>query len=358
MVLEEFTKMENRMNDLITVIIPVYNVEPYLERCIRSILNQTYRDIEIILVDDGSSDNSGKICDKYAEIDSRIKVIYEQNAGLGYARNSGLQVANGKYVVFVDSDDYAELSMVENLYRCLKKNNADTVIAGFRRAICSNIEIKQNPFAGKVFVGHDQILNNVLKKMLASDGNDYIEMSVWKSLFSIDIIKNNNIKFPDKKYLCEDIIFDFGYFNFAKKVAMSEDTGYCYCLNRGSLSQMYQKNKFERLFFQMSEMRRLSEEVGLGEEAFTRIDNFFIGNLIHHMKTAVACVGSIGRNACKEDLKKICEHPVVNMISWDNLERCYRGRDIIPFKLMKNNKPLILYYYFRLLTSIRSFIRK
>ena len=125
----------------------------------------------------------------------------------------------------------------------------------------------------------DDIKNLVLKKMLASNGVDHIEMSVWKILFSMDIIQDNHLRFPDKKYLCEDIIFDFDYYPLAKKVAMSDDTGYCYCLNGESLSQMYQKDKFDRITFQVSEMRTLAKEIGFDEEAFLRIENFYIAHI-------------------------------------------------------------------------------
>ena len=105
-----------RKNGLISVIVPVYNVESYLEKCIDSIIHQTYKNLEIILVDDGSTDNSGKICDVYKEKDSRIKVIHKQNRGLSSARNCGLEIAKGEYIGFVDGDDY----IAEDMYALLK----------------------------------------------------------------------------------------------------------------------------------------------------------------------------------------------------------------------------------------------
>ena len=354
--LEKYTKRGIRMNDLITVIIPVYNVEPYLDRCMQSILKQTYKNLEIILVDDKSKDKSNAMCLEYLS-DSRVIVEHGIGEGLSGARNSGLNIAHGKYVVFVDSDDYAELTMIENLYNCLVNNNADTAIGGFRRAVGSDIEIRENKFAGKVYFGHDSIMNNVLKKMLASDGHDHIEMSVWKSIFSLDIIQENNLRFPDKKYLCEDIIFDFGYFSCAQRVAMSDDTGYCYCLNGESLSQMYQKNKFERISFQASEMRRLAKEVNFDEEAFLRIDNFYVGNLIHHMKTMVACIDTVGKTECLREFKTIGENRQVRNVNWNRVKNCFKGRDIIPFKLLKYKKYSLLFSYLRMLTLLRRLIR-
>ena len=107
--------------DLISVIVPVYNVENYLKRCLDSIINQTYQNIEIILIDDGSTDNSGNLCEDYKKIDNRIKVVHKTNGGLSDARNTGIKKAKGKYITFVDSDDYVEYDYVEYLYNLIKK---------------------------------------------------------------------------------------------------------------------------------------------------------------------------------------------------------------------------------------------
>ena len=109
--------------DLISVIIPVYNTKKYLEQCIKSTLSQTYDNIEIILVDDGSTDGSGDICDKYAMENSNIQVVHKLNAGLGMARNTGLELVNGTYVAFLDSDDYISPHMIENLYKKILEEN-------------------------------------------------------------------------------------------------------------------------------------------------------------------------------------------------------------------------------------------
>ncbi len=116
------------MNDLVSVIIPIYKVEPYIRECLDSVINQTYRNLEIILVDDGSPDGCPKICDEYAENDSRIKVVHKENGGLSDARNKGLDVASGEYITFVDSDDVVHKAYVEFLYDNLKKTNSDVSV--------------------------------------------------------------------------------------------------------------------------------------------------------------------------------------------------------------------------------------
>ena len=116
------------MNDLISVVVPVYNVEKYLKKSIESIINQTYKNLEIIIIDDGSSDDSYNVCKKYKEIDSRIILIHTENKGVSHARNLGLSKANGKYLIFIDSDDYIEDNMIEILYTNLKKTKSDLSI--------------------------------------------------------------------------------------------------------------------------------------------------------------------------------------------------------------------------------------
>ena len=116
--------------ELISVIVPAYNVKPYLERCINSIINQTYRDLEIILVDDGSTDGTGELCDKLALVDSRIEVIHKINGGQADARNSGLDIASGEFVSFIDADDYIELDMYENMVTEMKDESVSIVAVG------------------------------------------------------------------------------------------------------------------------------------------------------------------------------------------------------------------------------------
>src|SRR5690554_2285343 len=118
-------------NELISIIVPVYNVEQYIEKCMVSILSQTYRNIEIILIDDGSTDNSGNLCDTYSAIDPRVKVIHKKNGGISSARNSGLEVAMGEYIGFVDPDDWIETNMYESMYSNIKRNNSEICICNY-----------------------------------------------------------------------------------------------------------------------------------------------------------------------------------------------------------------------------------
>ena len=120
------------MEELVTIVVPVYKVEKYIDKCINSILSQTYKNLEIILVDDGSPDDCGKICDRYAKLDTRINVIHKENGGLSDARNAGNDVAKGKFISFIDSDDYIEPEYIEILYKAIKKDETDIAISSHK----------------------------------------------------------------------------------------------------------------------------------------------------------------------------------------------------------------------------------
>lgn len=176
----------------VSIIVPVYNVEKYLDRCMRSLLGQTLKDVEIIMVDDGSPDGCPALCDEYARRDARVKVIHKQNAGLGYARNTGLDVATGEYVAFVDSDDYVDLEMYEKLYVTAIRTESDVVYCGFNRFYSENKVIHYtNVNSEHVYKGED--VNQLLLDFISSSPKckkDWkYEMSVWHSIYKREIIK-------------------------------------------------------------------------------------------------------------------------------------------------------------------------
>lgn len=175
----------------VSVIVPVYNVEKYIDRCISSILRQTYENIELILVDDGSPDKCGDICDEYATYDSRIQVIHRQNGGLSAARNSGLEVATGDYVLFVDSDDYIHPNMIERLYSVASMKKAEVVICDYAM-VYENGDIEMPQESGQII---DITEDNRLEYML---GKTKIMFTVaWNKLFKRTSVQK--FRFPEGK---------------------------------------------------------------------------------------------------------------------------------------------------------------
>ena len=211
-------------NDLISIIIPVYKVEKYLEKCIESVLKQTYTNLQIILVDDGSPDNCGKICDEYAKKDTRIEVIHKANGGLSDARNVGISKAKGRYIGFVDSDDYIKEDMYEILLNLIKKYDADVSICNLYDVIDGNECIRNKENGIREYSRID-----ILKEILL-DKN--IQSYAWNKLYKKELF--DEIKYPiGKKY--EDIGTTFYLFEKCNKIVVTSEPEYYYLKRADSL---------------------------------------------------------------------------------------------------------------------------
>jgi len=214
------------MKDLISVIIPAFNVEKYIHRCMESLIKQTYSHLEILLVDDGSTDETGNICDKYAQKDNRIKVIHKKNGGQSEARNYALDIANGKYITFLDSDDYISEDYIEYLYNLLKNNNADISVCGVQIVNFVNKEYKTAQTEVKIYTTEEAFEN-----LLYSEG---IEVGVCAKLFPKEYF--DDIRFPvGEKY--EDIAIIALLMNKTTKIAYGNQRCYFYYTRQGSTSK-------------------------------------------------------------------------------------------------------------------------
>lgn len=270
------------MEPLISIIVPIYNVEKYLHRCIDSIISQTLDNIEIILVNDGSPDSCQSICEEYIKKDDRIKLINKKNEGLGMARNTGIEIARGEFIAFVDSDDYIDTDMYEKMYNAAKAQNADTCICNYkRRDTSNNIVRRKYKMNSKIYEGThviDDLLSSMIGTSPTSKDDVEIGMSVWKCIFSKNIIKYNDIKFcSERQFISEDIIFDIDYFVHSKKVVTIEDELYNYCDNGASLTKTYKKDRFEREVILYLEIKRKLEQVNIFNKYKLNLYRTFIG---------------------------------------------------------------------------------
>ena len=231
--------MSNYGNELISIIVPVYNVEKYLEKCVNSIVNQTYKNLEIILVDDGATDNSGKLCDKLAKIDNRIKVYHKENGGLSDARNYGVERATGDYIGFVDSDDYIDSEMYGKLYEAIKKENVDV-------AEC-NLKIIY-PDREELFT--EQNYYNVCTKQEYLEEYLKIEKifgSACVRLIKSDVVKK--LKFPVGK-LYEDTYYAYDLIEKVDSYVIMNNPYYNYLMRENSITN----TKFNPRIFDLIEI--------------------------------------------------------------------------------------------------------
>lgn len=212
----------------VSVIVPVYNAEKYIERCVNSILSQTFTDFELILVDDGSSDSSGDICDALKQTDDRIYVIHKANGGASSARNEGISAAKGDYICFVDADDYVEVDFIRSLMDTQKKHRADFICAGHIKVKCDGS--KEIRSYEDVCFGYCDFEEMLQKKLLV------FQKAPWAKLFNKIILNSYNIRFINGAYTGEDEIFLYMYLLHCKSVAFSSCIGYNYLEHKESLT--------------------------------------------------------------------------------------------------------------------------
>lgn len=214
-----------------------------------SLLNQTLKDIEIIMVDDGSPDNSPTMCDQYAKEDSRVKVIHKQNAGLGFARNSGLEIATGDYIAFVDSDDFVSVTAFEILLKVALEENADYVMCGYK-SVRNNICVSEHKDVNQKMVMEVPDCYNVLRGMIGIDPDSEYSYrhnySVWHGIYKSTLFTEGGIRFcSERDLISEDLIFHLSLIPLCRKIVIIPDLLYNYCLNDNSLTTTYRKGRFE-----------------------------------------------------------------------------------------------------------------
>ena len=226
------------MDSIVSIIVPVYNAVLYLDRCIESIMNQSYKNFELILIDDGSTDSSGTICDNYAKCDNRIKVYHKSNGGPSSSRNLGIEMSSSEWIIFVDADDYISPDYLESFFKYGELNLYSQIIQGFyvfdEKGIVDN--------TNKSLTYTKYIYTNIESKKYSPAIEEYRLLQrteVWGKLFSSSLIKNNGIKFDERITIYEDGIFWYTYLLYVKKIVLIPEQGYYYYYPTTSNSLMH-----------------------------------------------------------------------------------------------------------------------
>ena len=225
------------MNPLISVIVPVYNTEKYLPKCLDSIVAQTFTDFEVLMIDDGSTDGSGEICDQYSQSDSRFIAIHQSNQGVSASRNNGLKQARGNYIAFVDSDDYVHPQMLELLYKAIRQGEYDLSVARYLSVnVGTEIEIQ------RIIEFHSQELSaeDILCKLFGKSGEDIQYIVVWNKLYDRRLLAN--ICFSALK-VSEDLLFNVEVFSKVRQAIEVDSKLYYYTQRNHLLLTAFQKNK-------------------------------------------------------------------------------------------------------------------
>lgn len=316
---------------MISVIVPVYKTEKYLERCLESLVNQTYHDLEIVLVDDGSPDRCPQLCDEWAQKDSRIRVVHKANAGLGYARNSGLDAASGEWVSFIDSDDYVETNLYETCMCELERSQADVCYFEAKR-----IDADGKPYAKPVHypsvMDETTIRKELLPKCFGRTCKDtYMIGSACKGIYRRKLLAENGIRFvSERQWISEDYIFTAEVCAAAKRIAFLNEHFYNYCMNEGSLTHSYRKDRFERIAaFYHNRVERIGE-MQLGEETVFRAGTRYWE----------AVIGGLKQEAANRDLSFLQKMQRIRAVG--NSDTSQKLLDCKVTQLMNRNQQILL----------------
>lgn len=278
---------------VVSVVLPIYNVEKYLNRCLKSVVNQSYKNLEIILVDDGSPDGCPKICDDWAKKDNRIKVVHKKNAGLGYARNTGIDNSTGEYICFFDSDDYIALDAIEKAYNLAVKEKSDIVVFGFCNVKANGETGKAViPQTDKITYSGKEVQNTFLADLIGPDVKSgkqtNLWMSAWTSIYSLDMIKKASWGFvSERDIISEDIYSLLDLYKCVDRVSILSEALYFYCENSGSLTHTYKKDRYSKIKNFYDACYQLIEKNNYGSNVKNRITYPYLSNTIAAMKMIV-----------------------------------------------------------------------
>ena len=265
----------------VSIIVPCWGVEKYLNRCVESLVRQTLKDIEIILVDDESPDRVPEMCDEWAKRDIRIKVVHKKNEGLGMACNSGMVISSGEYIAFCDSDDWVEENMYEQLYKTAIDTQSDAVYSGIQTIDeAGNIRPMSQPSKYEVISNHDQIIS-IAMDMICSKAEDSIEshiaMSAKVVLYKRRLLEMHHLQFEsERRLISEDLVWNLDVLGHASVITLLPKTFYYYYINYSSLSKKVRLDRFKYFVSLRKELYRRVRNMNFPNSVGERIDRLFL----------------------------------------------------------------------------------
>lgn len=349
---------KNIYNPKVSIIVPVYNVEKYLNRCIDSLLNQSLKDIEIILVDDGSPDHCPAMCDEYAKQDHRVKVIHKKNEGQGYARNSALEIADGQYIAFVDSDDYVELNAYQKLYSIITDTKADVVYCTFRRFNDQGSTWMETSICKEILCHTKEEIRGLMLDMIANRPKAKLDRDVQVSaccaLYRHDMIKQFGIKFKSDRELNggEDMPFNLNYLLHSSSVIVKPDIFYNYRLNLSSWSHSVKPEAITKNYFYYQNLLEILRTNDFGEDGHFRATRHFLGNSRRDIRLYI-------QSSLSKREKLLWLKEVINHYAWSEIASSYPYRQLplkyaLHFYLLHKGHCRLLYYYSKLWPYLKS----
>lgn len=342
------------MNDLVSIVVPVYNVEKYLDKCLKSISCQTYKKIEVIIVNDGSKDDSRAIAKKWCNLDNRFVLVEKENGGLSSARNHGLDHVHGEFVVFIDSDDFIDYNYIKNLYLCFD-DNTDIVIGEY-----AIYEEKTNKYFYHSNMLDDRIFIDMEdKRKLISYlmYGPYTVMPIWKNMYRMSFLTLNNLRFTSERLIyAEDFLFHIEAYFLAKKIKFTSQIVYFHLVNEGSLSQGYRDNMFEM-------------KVELYKRIMNLLQNFNEKELIHLYSNKIpdtigSCIFNLSKckfSQAKKNIDKVLKNDFVK----NAYNRKFNGVGLVRYRVLfyigkygKSTLCVLLAKFMLLLTPLYRYMQR
>lgn len=331
--------------DIVSIVVPVYNVEKYLKRCIESLIKQTYSNVEILLINDGSLDNSEDICLYYKKQDNRIEYFKKNNGGLSSARNYGIDKAKGKYIYFIDSDDYCEYTLIEDLLKCINMGNQ--IVA------CDYcIEYTNNNFVINKRISNDNCEN--IKHFITRLNEIRMFNVVWNKMYVLDIIKKNNLYFDETAMPGEDLLFNCSYLEYVQNAGFVNRIEYHYMReDEVTLVNKYDSKLIDKIEKFIRAKKKLYTNLNLNNEENIRDINDTI------IDYTFSCIPNLFRKDCRLT-KPQKQQEIVKIFNISKKDGAYKNiskKDIHRYIFIKNiclNKPKITYYFYKLLFILRN----
>ena len=286
----------------ISVIVPVYKVEKFLERCVESLISQTYKDIEIILVDDGSPDQCPIICDRLAETDTRIRVIHKKNGGLSSARNAGMDIATGHYIGFVDSDDVVSKYMYQKMHEVAVREKVDFVMADYIRVLSDGTEYLKKLDIPEGLYNKKEIKEQIYPQLIMGSNIDYGPiLSVWHCLYDLGFLRKNKIRFDEEVRWSEDNIFSAIVGYYASRFYYMKGEGfYRYYQNSGTITTSYREGAWGVYKTMNHHLRTF-----FADKTETDFSNQLNLHLIYYACNCLGQTALLPRKKCRQQMKLI-----------------------------------------------------
>ncbi len=337
---------------LVTVVVPVYGVEQYLDRCVRSIVGQTYQNLEILLIDDGSPDRCPQLCDTWAGKDSRIRVIHQANAGLGMARNTGIENAAGDYLCFVDSDDRLQPDAVALSLLTAQKTGAEYVLYGMsqvdrrgnRTGSAAETDLKQ-------FYSGLEIQEAMLPELLCPKREHResvrFSLSACQALFSMNLIHRTGWRFcSEREIISEDIYSLLDLFRHIQKAAIVKKTLYDYYHNDGSLTHVYRPDRYEKIRYCYEKCMELCDSCGYSDAVRKSCGQILLNNTFAALKQEAASAASIPEK--RKRIRSILDDDLLQKALREKERKYLNLKKRIFFFAMEKKIDLLCYFLLKL----------